>query len=359
VDWLKYLPITGIPAYSRGNVTPYTESFTLSLERQIGKSTVFSVSYAGSQAHHLLVLVPANPANPPACLSVSQLLEVLPGTPTCGPFSEGGTFTRADGQMLTVRGPFSAQFDAISYQKTVGYSNYNSLQTSLRHRGGSLELLASYTYSKSIDDSSSLSEEVNPLEPQLSRGLSAFDLRHNFVLSYNYALPVENLLRGRNRFTQGWSLSGVTRFSTGLPVTLYNNNDTSLIGSIPNGINNNGLDTPDRAPGNLEINNNPRNGRVAFNTALFSLPALGQMGTAARRFFDGPGMLNFDTSLQKSLPLTDSKSLQFRMEAFNTLNHAQFFGASAVDGNISDATFGQVVSAMPPRLVQLSARFVF
>jgi len=162
-----------------------------------------------------------------------------------------------------------------------------------------------------------------------------------------------------NRWTEGWSLSGVTRVATGLPVTFYNNNDTSLLGSIPNGINNNGLDTPDRAPGDLRINNNPRNGLPAFNTSLFSLPALGQFGTAARRFFSGPGMLNFDVALQKNLRLTESKSLQFRMETFNTFNHAQFFGAASVDGNISDSTFGQVVNSMPPRLVQLAAKFVF
>ncbi len=144
-----------------------------------------------------------------------------------------------------------------------------------------------------------------------------------------------------------------------LPVTFYNNNDTSLLGSIPNGVNNNGVDTPNRAPGDLHINNNPRNGLPAFDTSLFSLPALGQLGTAARRFFSGPGMLNFDVALQKNLRLTESKSLQFRMETFNTFNHAQFFGAASVDGNISDATFGHVVSSMPPRLVQLAAKFVF
>ena len=141
--------------------------------------------------------------------------------------------------------------------------------------------------------------------------------------------------------------------------TFYNNNDTSLLGSIPNGINNNGMDTPDRAVGILRINNNPRNGLPAFDTSLFSLPALGTFGTSARRFFSGPGILNFDMALQKNLRLTESKSLQFRVESFNTFNHAQFFGASSVDGNISSATFGKVVGSLPPRLVQLAAKFVF
>jgi hypothetical protein len=119
-----------------------------------------------------------------------------------------------------------------------------------------------------------------------------------------------------------------------LPVTLYNNNDdTSLLGTIPNGINN--------------------------NTVLLSLPPVGYLGTASRRFFYGPGIENFDVALLKDLRLTESKSLQFRLEAFNAFNHAQFYGPAAVNGNISSPEFGRVVSAAPPRILQLAAKFSF
>ena len=70
-------------------------------------------------------------------------------------------------------------------------------------------------------------------------------------------------------------------------------------------------------------------------------------------------MENFDMALLKNLRLTESKSLQFRLEAFNVFNHAQFFGPQAVDGNIGSSTFGQVVSAMAPRLVQAGLKFLF
>ena len=159
--------------------------------------------------------------------------------------------------------------------------------------------------------------------------------------------------------TKGWVVSGITRFSTGFPVTLFNNNDTSLLGTIPNGINNNGVDTPNVAPGNLEINNNPRNGRPAFNISLFSLPALGEIGTARRRFFYGPGISNFDMALEKDVRLSESRSLEFRLEAFDVFNHAQFYGPAAVNGNISSANRGKVVSAAPPRLAQLAVKFLF
>jgi len=356
INWSQYLPITGVPSFYHANVPPYTESYTLSIQREVSNTTVLSLGYVGSQSHHQLVLISANPGNPALCLA----LNAAGATPTCGPFGEGDTYTLPGGQAVQgTRGPFSSQFDAVTYQKTIGNSNYNALQANLRYHRGGLEFLVGYTYSKSIDQSSSLAEAVNPIDPSLSHAISAFDMRHNFVASYRYELPVHALLGRENRWARGWSISGITRFSTGLPVTLYNNTDSSLLGTIPNGINNNGIDTLYLAPGNLAINTNPRNGQPAFNTALFSVPPLGQMGNVPRRFFYGPGLTNFDMALQKAFALTESKSLEFRAEAFNALNHAQFFGPATVDGNVSSSNFGKIVSADAPRQLQLAAKLHF
>ena len=113
------------------------------------------------------------------------------------------------------------------------------------------------------------------------------------------------------------------------------------------------------APGSLQINHNPRNGRPYFNTSLFSPNALGTAGNSSRRPFYGPGMDNYDVALHKVTKLTESKSLEIRFETFNALNHAQFFGGSSVDGNISSATFGYVTRAASPRISQVAARFSF
>jgi hypothetical protein len=179
-------------------------------------------------------------------------------------------------------------------------------------------------------------------------------------VSYNYKLPLESLLHTSNRWSEGWEVSGITHFSSGLPVTLVNYGDNSLLGAEPNGINNYGIDEPDYSGGPLDLNHNPRNGAY-FNAAQFSDNTLGTPGTAKRRFFQGPGMDDYDMALLKNLRLNESKSLQFRVEAFNIFNHTQFFGPQTVDGNIADlgTTFGNAVSANPPRLVQLGVKFLF
>lgn len=359
VDWSKYSPITGDPAFYYRNTSPFTESYSASIERQLRQGTTLSIGYVGARAHHLLVLTPASPGNAERCLSVSDPSQVAAGSDTCGPFSEGGLFTRADGSTVQARGPFGPEFDGITYQKTIGWSNYNALEVTVKHHAGAGELLAAYTYSKSLDNSSSLSEEVNPIEPGISKAISAFDIRHNFALSYVTPLPLQRLLHGPRLLTSGWSVSGITRFTTGMPVTLYNNDDTSLIGSMPNGINNNGVDTPNYDGGALKLNLNPRNGRAAFNAARFSMPALGQIGNAPRRFFYGPGMENFDVALQKTLHVGDARTLLLRAESFNVFNHAQFFGPEAINGNPDSSNFGKIVNANPPRQLQLAVKFSF
>ncbi|MGB7495107.1 MAG: TonB-dependent receptor [Candidatus Acidiferrum sp.] len=360
VNWSSYFPINGIDAYYPGNKTPYSENYFLSLERQLAKNTVLNISYIGSQGHHELVLVAANPGDPALCVSLSQPSDVASGSPTCGPFGENLLYTRSNGQVVNgTRQPFGNEFGTDVYFMGAGNSAYNSLQVSVKRSGGGLTVSGSYTYGKSLDLASNLGEQVYPYDYNLTRALSSFDIRNNFVATYRYDLQFQKLFRHDNRWTKGWAVSGITRFSSGLPVTLINPNDTALIGSFNNGVNGNGFSDLDVASGPLEINHNPRNGQPYFNTALFSLPALGSPGNASRRFFYGPGMNNWDMAPLKDTALTEPKSLEFRLETFNTFNHAQFFGPNSVDGNINDSTFGQVISAMPPRLMQAALKFRF
>jgi hypothetical protein len=339
VNWSQFEPLVGIPAVDPNDVTPYAQHWMASVERQLGAGTLATVSYVGTSSHHLLVLEEANPANPALCLSLG---------PACGPFNEQAA--------RTIFGP---AFGSVELQRTIANAGYNAFEATLNHRAHGLDLLASYTYAKSIDQSAGLPEPVNPVNPSLSRGLSAFDLRHNFVTSFHYEVPAISSKEVLHAVESGWAVAGIARFTTGLPITLLNNNDTSLLGTIPNGINNNGVDTPEWSGNSLSINTNPRHGAAVFDTSQFSLPALGTMGNARRRFFSGPGMENLDATISREFPLREGRSFEFRAEAFNVFNHAQFFGPATVEGNISSGTFGQAVSAMPPRLMQIAARLRF
>jgi hypothetical protein len=252
-----------------------------------------------------------------------------------------------------------ADYGENTADKSIANSNYNALEATLRYQHTNSQLLLSYTYGKSIDQGSNLGEQLNPIDPRQSRAVSAWDMKHSLVATYTIALPIGRLLRRSNRFTSDWSVSGATRFTSGLPVTLFDNSDNSLLGTLGNGANNYLLDTPRYLSGPLKINTDGRNGRAAFNTSLFPEEIPGHLGNAKRRNFYGPGIENFDLTLQKSLHLTEARSLEFRVEAFNVFNHAQFYGPAAVDGQREDPSFGKIIGAAAPRLVQLAAKFSF
>jgi hypothetical protein len=360
VNFSGFEPIAGMTAPPPWNTYPYNESYFLSIERQFGANTTLSVSYVGSQAHHLLLVYSANPGNPALCLALSKPSAVAANSPTCGPFGEDTEYITAAGQSIQgTRVGLGPAFSNDDYDSSVGNSNFNALEVSLRHTTKSLSFLIGYTYSKSIDQASSISDPGNPYDLSATRALSSFDLTQNFVASYQYNLPFERFFGHIKGLTSGWQISGITRFSTGFPVTLHSDGDNSLMGSIPNGVNNHSLDLPDYNGLPLDLNGNPRNGLPYFNLAAFSENALGTPGSASRRSFYGPGEINFDMALLKTLQFTESRSLQFRIEAFNAFNHTNFFGPAAVNGDINSTLFGQVVNAAPPRLMQAALKFLF
>jgi hypothetical protein len=359
VNWAQFEPISGMVAVDIHNISPYAEEYNLSIERQLGHSTVLGLNYIGSEGHHLYVLVTANPGIASNCLSVSQLSQVASGSAVCGPFSETGTFTTVSGQSVQGRGPFGANFGGDAFEESVGNSNYNALEVTLRHQSGRLDVLAGYTYGKSLDISSSIADMLVPGDPHRTYELSAFDIKHNFVASFNYNLPIDDLFRRKDRFTSDWQISGIAHFSTGLPVTMQNSSDNSLIGARPNGVNPFSVDLPQVIPGPLNLNHHPQNGNPYFNISLFGLQPLGTVGNVSPRYFFGPGLENWDVALQKYVRVTDSSRLEFRLEAFNVFNHTQFFGSNAVAGDVNASSFGQINSADAPRLLQGAVKFDF
>ena len=354
------------PAFFNRNRLPYAEHYELSFQRQLTGFDLLSVSYVGTQGHRLLSSVSANPGIPALCLA----------TPGCGPGGENNIYINGSSVVLGTRAPFGGvelpatsgvigtplpdgnlgivPFGNDSYFITAGASSYNSAQVNFRHTSGQLQLLFGYTYSKSLDDSSGYGEQFNPINPRLSRGLSAFDSTHNFVLSYNYNLPFDRL-GGPKRLTGGWALSGITRFATGVPVTLIETDDHSLLGTAFGGPIILPVDTPDRVGALHILDPRATPTHLYFDPTSFAASAVGLEGSARRRFFHGPGINNWDAALQKNLVITERVNLQFRAEWFNIFNHTQFLTPSG----ILSGTFGQVTQAASPRIGQLSLKLNF
>jgi hypothetical protein len=358
LDFTPYIPVNADPFFYHDNQTPYAHDFMVSFQRELPGNVILSASYVGNRGRHILVTQQANPGDPAVCLSVSQPSQVAPGSPTCGPFAENGVFTRADGVIIDgTRSVLGPDFGSVTAQKTIGKSRYDAMEINARYSRSGTNFLVGYTLAKSMDTGSNLGEQVDPFNVNQSYALSSWDMRHNFVASYTVQLPFDRWF-GRNALTDGWSVSGTTRLASGFPVTLYNPEDTSLLGTFGNGVNNDLIDTPNYLGGDLKINHDPRKG-PAFDTTQFALPALGELGNAPRRFFHGPGINNTDLAVIKHIGLWSQRSAEIRLEAFNVFDHPQFYGPASVDGNISSPTFGQIVAAAPPRLMQIGMKVMF
>ena len=408
-NWAQVEPISGSLAFKHNNLSPYGEHYELSVQRQFGSNTLLSVSYVGTQGHKLLTSIESNPANAALCLEVNTVYVNAGQTAPCGPFGEGNVYALPPGTpfsavpqaatnpsvQLTGQScqPFSAAmtcnavngtytvfgpqggtpqngtqvFGNNPYEATIAQSSYNSLQVSVRHTGNISTFLFGYTYSKCMDDSSELIEGINPFNPKASMSLCAFDVTHNFVASYETKLPFDRAFHTssgwKNVLASGWAISGITSFVTGLPVSLSFPNDNSLTGtqntSAP-------IDLPNFTPGPILFNTNPRrvdamgNPIPYFNVNLFSAEPLGSIGNARRRFFHGPGLNNWDMALLKDTKITESKTLQFRFEAFNVWNHAQFAAQlSPGFGSFGSSGFGIISAAYDPRVLQAGLKFLF
>jgi carboxypeptidase family protein len=413
-NWAQVGQISSNFYYDPHARLPYSEHYHLSIQRQLGSKTIASIGFVGNQGHRNVTSVEANPGNPALCVFLSNPGNLDTGSPTCGPgneapsapfvlppgagFPTGATpivemqvpclsnpavMCNAINSTRTIFGgvptgtfcggaPCGASFGTNPYVSTVANSAYNSLQTSLKYTGSRGEFLAGYTYSKCMDNGSSLQDATNVFNPKLTRSLCAFDLTHNFVASYSVHLPFENLFHANQgwgkKVAGGWQVSGITTYATGIPVTIQplpgGLADQSLIGTVGFGWN---VDQASRLPGKILNNTDPRSGQTYFNTSIF-VPegcvdaactggaAIGSVGNANRRFFHGPGIANWDMALLKETPLTETKSLEFRFEAFNIFNHAQFQNPG---GTFSTSSFGVVTAANDPRLMQVALKFRF
>jgi Carboxypeptidase regulatory-like domain len=347
-----------VPGYYNHNKTNNAEHYNLSIQRQLDKSTVLTMAYVGTLGHHIEHTVDLIYGN-------SALCQSLPG---CGPGGEGGVYN-ANGQ--TYYGSFTGLIDDQSisqnytnasggpvvafaqatYLQNSGNSNYNSLQVSAERRARDITYLLSYTYAKSLDD---IAAKWDPRDPNRAYGQSSWDMRHNFVASYNWDLPFQRFL-GAHRYSEGWHITGISRFNTGFPVSLKSSGDVALT--------NIGLDYPSQIGPIQRLN--PRNSSHAFfNTSAFAsdlscgYEECGVTGSAKQYLFHGPGTINTDAGVEKDTKITERMSLNLRMEMFNVFNHANFTWSSS-SGDANSSQFGRVTNTAPARVGQVSGKFIF
>jgi Carboxypeptidase regulatory-like domain len=353
-----------VPGYYNKNKTTAANHYNVSIQRQLDKKTVLTVAYVGSQDHHIEHGEDLLWGNSALCLSLSSV--------NCGPGGEGnvytqggntyyGTFTGAiNNQAISQNyhnssgGPVVA-FASATYLQNSGNSNYNSLQISGERRARDVTFLVSYTYAKSLDD---VSAHWDPRDPSRAYGLSSFDMRHNLVMSYNWTLPFDRLL-GPRRMTQGWHVTGITRFNSGVPVSLKSSGDCALT--------NLGLDYPTQVGSIQKLNprdsaNSQYFSKSAFATGLgcgtngFEAP--GVTGSARQYAFGGPGSINTDAGVEKDTKITERVAINFRIEMFNVFNHPNFLSSSVV-GDANSSQFGQVTNTAPGRVGQISGKLIF
>jgi hypothetical protein len=269
---------------------------------------------------------------------------------------------------------FIPVFSSIFTQDTISNSAYNSLQASLDKRfGKGLQFTAAYTFSKSFDQSSSFEGILNPINPRISRSLSAFDARHRLVLSYYWELPFQKYSGAKGKLLNGWSVSGITTFQTGFPVQITSLADNEQMYSFDFEL----PGKPDQiAPfhklkpqdsGNyfFDPNSFTENATDSSQPACSAGPVfgcydpslLGTLGTAKRTICCGPHISQSDFAILKTIPVSEAMHVDFRAEFFNLFNHTQFFNP---DGNTSDGSqFGQVSQVRDPRLVQFALKLFF
>ena len=355
-------PTSGLVSFSAEDPnlrSAYIYQYNLGIQRRIGDDFSIEADYQGSSGHKLLLNIDLNE----------------PFVTVSDPTKRG---TQAPNQQLF---PYPL-FGSINTGKDIANSNYNGLVLTGKYQGRhGVFLQASYTYGKSLDDSSSWSVPsgqpagvADPSNLRLEYGPSNFDVRQRAVIFYAIDVPAgpgHRVLGWNNAFNRqiigGWQISGITTIQSGAPFTVFNNSqDFSGFNQF--------YDRPDVVGGGplAQDNSNPD---AAFNAAYFSkTPPTGRVGTSGRDQYYGPHLVNFDFAGAKNFPLLAERlRLQFRADFFNIFNHTNFSNPIA---NESSANFGKITSTVGsavatavgttagvvgggPRIIQFSMRLSF
>ncbi|HTB91589.1 MAG TPA: carboxypeptidase regulatory-like domain-containing protein [Candidatus Sulfotelmatobacter sp.] len=406
VDWSLFRPILLFGEFQPHLRSQYSEQYNLTIERQLSSSMLFRIAYVGTQAHHLLASRDLNYGNATTC----QDINTIQGPGSCAPFGSDSfysvtvpagmqfhlpyapgptpgaqnipcpqvgapsacTITGAPGGTpLTLVGlrPYSSPncnplngvgcpadgtpiFSNIFTEDTIANSNYNGLQISVeKNYSHGLLFQASYTFSKAIDQGASFENELNPIDPRATRGISLLSAKNRFVFSPVWELPIPKKEGFAGKVANGWQLSAIITYQSGFPIRIQTQDDAELQSSFFF----EDANTP-QVTGKVQFVNPKANNGLWFNTSNIADPALGTFGNMPHALCCGPALSNTDLVIAKRTPLTEKINTEFRAEFYNTWNHTEFENP---DGNFTDSTFGQILKTRDPRVMQFALKILF
>jgi Carboxypeptidase regulatory-like domain/TonB dependent receptor-like, beta-barrel len=319
---------------------PTSIQYNLTVERQVMPNTMLRLSYVGSHSYHLARDV--NPQMPPPVLVAGRwtVAQTLPNPTLSG---------------------------NASYIVWDANSTYNSLQVELLRRfKHGLQFDMAFTWSKDIDEAveptsqtSSVGESASvAVNHHFDRGLAGYNVGRRLVFNWIYDLPFGHHAGLAAAALDGWRLNGILEAQDGFPFSVF----TGFARSFKPNNGSQAIDRPDLAPG---CSNNPILGgpNEYFNPNCFVLQPAGVLGNLGSGTLIGPGLFSVDTSLEKSFPITEKTRLQFRVDAFNLLNHANF----SIPAHSLFVASGQRIgsagvitsTATDSRELQLSLKFMF
>lgn len=343
---------------------PYAQDWNLNVQRSLGEDWLLQIGYVGTTGVHLPRFIEGDPAI------------FVPGVDSSGnPISnENNVNQRRLHSGCTLAQPNNCVYASVGEIASIANSSYNALEASLRKRfSHGLSFLASYTFSKSIDDVSSFnitgsaSQPVagendlaqNPFNLAAERGRSMFDARNRFVLSYQWNVPFWNHPTNWYQSVLGnWQFNGIATLMSGTPFTVFDSNDVSLQGQAPE-ITGFSANRPNLV-GNP--NHGPRTAQEWFKVSAFQqlqpdpLGRFQVFGDEGRNVVQGPRYMNWDFSAFTNIRVSEAKEFQFRGELFNILNHTNF---RLPVSDISSPNFGQIQQDVGPRVIQVALKFLF
>jgi hypothetical protein len=398
---------TSVIVFNPNLRTGYVQQWSLTIQREIARNTVFEAGYLGNRGIKLFYNADLNQprvygdflqsfqqiqafiANGAAVPASNTLVKIF-GTPQAA-VSAIGQSTFTTGQLRIAADAVDTspvnfakyapagiseyylrnypQYGQLVYGTNDGRSYYDSLQLSLRRQVGALRMTANYTRSKSLDnvvssltsgEGNGFSEPIDNYNEILGKGRSNFDLPNVFSFSGIYTLPIGkghsfggDMPRWANTLVGGWDVGGISIWESGLPFTVSSGRETGA------SLNNTWANyTGSRNIGSVSL----QGGGVYYFTpaqiANFSFPAAGDIGNSGRNAFRGPRYFNIDLSLVKRFAITEKHSLVFRAEAYNLLNNVNFANPNL---NISvPGTFGKISSVVGnARFMQMALRYEF